>query len=81
MNTRGLTEIVILMVGLDAGILDTRLFSLMVLMAVVTTAVAAPVLRVSGCGETSGRLLRVAPPAASGNGPGPDTVVPDDLAA
>jgi Kef-type K+ transport system membrane component KefB len=81
MNTRGLTEIVILMVGLDAGILDTRLFSLMVLMAVLTTAVAAPVLRVSGWGETSGRLLRVAPPAASGNGPGPDTVVPDDLAA
>lgn len=83
MNTRGLTEIVILMAGLQAGVLDTRLFSLMVLMAVVTTAAAAPVLRASGYGGTSGRPLRVVPPlpAVSGSGPDPDTVVPDDVAA
>jgi Kef-type K+ transport system membrane component KefB len=63
MNTRGLTEIVILMVGLQAGILDTRLFSLMVLMAVVTTAAAAPVLRISGHGGSNGGPLRVLPSA------------------
>ncbi len=68
MNTRGLTEIVILMVGLEAGILDTRLFSLMVLMAVVTTAAAAPVLRISGYGGASGQPLHVLPPpVASGD--------------
>jgi Kef-type K+ transport system membrane component KefB len=66
MNTRGLTEIVILMVGLQAGILDTRLFSLMVLMAVVTTAAAAPVLRISGHGGSTGGPLHVLPSVTSG---------------
>lgn len=44
MNTRGLTEIVILTVGLQLGILDERLFSMMVVMALVTTAMAGPLL-------------------------------------
>lgn len=44
MNTRGLTELVALSVGLQAGILDGRLYSLMVVMAVVTTAAAGPLL-------------------------------------
>ncbi|MHA6763612.1 cation:proton antiporter [Streptacidiphilus sp. PAMC 29251] len=46
MNTRGLTELVILSAGLQLGILDTRLYSLMVVMAVVTTFMAGPILRV-----------------------------------
>src|SRR5262249_27794566 len=46
MNTRGLTEIVILTVGLQLGILDTGLFSLMVVMALVTTGMAGPILAV-----------------------------------
>jgi Kef-type K+ transport system membrane component KefB len=46
MNTRGLTEIVILTVGLQLGILDGRLFSLMVVMALVTTVMAGPLLAV-----------------------------------
>lgn len=44
MNTRGLTEIVILTVGLQLGVLDESLFSLMVVMAVVTTVMAGPLL-------------------------------------
>jgi Kef-type K+ transport system membrane component KefB len=44
MNTRGLTEIVILTVGLQLGILDERLFSMMVVMALVTTVMAGPLL-------------------------------------
>ncbi len=44
MNTRGLTEIVILTVGLQLGILDGELFSLMVVMALVTTVMAGPLL-------------------------------------
>jgi len=44
MNTRGLTEIVILTVGLQLGLLDTALFSLMVVMALVTTIMAGPLL-------------------------------------
>lgn len=45
MNTRGLTELIALSVGLQMGVLDRQLYSLMVVMAVVTTAMAGPLLR------------------------------------
>jgi Kef-type K+ transport system membrane component KefB len=45
MNTRGLMELVILNVGLDVGILTPTLFSLMVMMAILTTFMTAPLLR------------------------------------
>ncbi|PPK65021.1 cation:proton antiporter [Actinokineospora auranticolor] len=45
MNTRGLTELIILSVGLRLGMLDQRLYSVMVVMAIVTTAMAGPLLR------------------------------------
>ncbi|MFH9468780.1 cation:proton antiporter [Streptomyces clavifer] len=44
MNTRGLTELVILGVGLKLGLLDGSLYSLMVVMAVVTTVMTGPLL-------------------------------------
>ncbi|QIB42558.1 cation:proton antiporter [Streptomyces aureoverticillatus] len=44
MNTRGLTELVILGVGLQLGLLEQSLYSLMVVMALVTTAMTGPVL-------------------------------------
>lgn len=44
-NTRGLTELIILAVGLQLGVLDQTLYSLMVVMAVVTTAMSGPLLR------------------------------------
>ncbi|MDJ0463789.1 cation:proton antiporter [Streptomyces sp. H27-C3] len=44
MNTRGLTELVILGVGLKLGLLDGPLYSLMVVMAVVTTVMTGPLL-------------------------------------
>lgn len=45
MNTRGLTELVILNIGLASGVLDRRLFTVMVLMAVFTTVITEPLLR------------------------------------
>ncbi|MBB5963269.1 cation:proton antiporter [Planomonospora venezuelensis] len=45
LNTRGLTEIVILTVGLQKGVLDNELYSLMVVMALVTTGMTGPLLR------------------------------------
>ncbi|MFY9929656.1 MAG: cation:proton antiporter [Streptosporangiaceae bacterium] len=45
MNTRGLTEIVILGVGLQLHILNKSLYSLMVVMALVTTAMSGPLLK------------------------------------
>ncbi len=45
MNTRGLTEIVILTVGLQLGILNKAIYTLMVVMAIVTTGMAGPLLK------------------------------------
>jgi len=43
-NTRGLTELVILNVGLGLGVISTPLFSIGVLMAIVTTVMTGPLL-------------------------------------
>jgi len=43
-NTRGLTEIVILTVGLQEHVLDPALYSLMIVMALVTTTMTGPLL-------------------------------------
>lgn len=50
MNTRGLTELVILTVGLELGVIDETMFTIMVLMALVTTFMAGPALRLLGQG-------------------------------
>lgn len=42
MNARGLMELIILNIGLQKGIIGAELFSIMVLMAVVTTLMASP---------------------------------------
>jgi K+:H+ antiporter len=44
MNTRGLMELVVLNVGLDAGLISPTLFTIMVIMALVTTAMTTPML-------------------------------------
>jgi Kef-type K+ transport system membrane component KefB len=44
MNTRGLMELVVLNVGLDAGLISPTLFTMMVIMALVTTAMTTPIL-------------------------------------
>jgi Kef-type K+ transport system membrane component KefB len=44
LNARGLVELVILNAGLDLGILSPRLFTMMVIMALVTTFMTTPVL-------------------------------------
>jgi len=46
LNTRGLVELIVLNVGLDLGILSPALFSLMVIMALVTTVITTPALKV-----------------------------------
>ena len=45
MNTRGLTELIVLNIGLDLGMISTQLFTMLVVMALVTTFMAGPVLR------------------------------------
>ncbi len=45
MNTRGLMELIVLNVGYDLGILNPKIFTMMVIMAVATTMMAGPALR------------------------------------
>jgi Kef-type K+ transport system membrane component KefB len=44
MNTRGLMELIVLNIGYDMGILSTEIFSMMVLMALLTTLMTSPLL-------------------------------------
>jgi Kef-type K+ transport system membrane component KefB len=46
MNTRGLMELVVLNIGLDIKVISPALFAIMVLMALITTFMAAPLLDV-----------------------------------
>lgn len=54
MNTRGLMELIVLNVGLDLGVLSPALFTMFVLMAVVTTLATTPILHAF---EESGAAL------------------------
>ena len=47
-NTRGLTELIALNVGLSAGIIHQQLFTVLVLMAVITTLMTGPLLALIG---------------------------------
>ncbi|HSC88857.1 MAG TPA: cation:proton antiporter, partial [Polyangiaceae bacterium] len=44
MNTRGLMELIVLNLGLDLGVLSPTVFTMMVIMALVTTVATTPVL-------------------------------------
>lgn len=45
MNCRGVTELIVLQIGLSLGVLPPRLFTMLTCMAMVTTAVTGPLLR------------------------------------
>ena len=58
MNTRGLTELVILSIGLSLGVLSDVTFAMMVIMALATTVMAAPIVnRLASRGEQIGTLV------------------------
>jgi Kef-type K+ transport system membrane component KefB len=44
MNTRGLTELIVLNIGLDLGVISPILFTMLVIMALVTTFMTSPLL-------------------------------------
>jgi len=79
-NTRGLTELIALNVGLTAGLIAQRLFSILVLMALITTTLTAPLLslrRVAGSQLPPGtrpRWRRPPPAPASPDGPARDMI-------
>jgi Kef-type K+ transport system membrane component KefB len=53
MNTRGLIELVVLNIGYDLGILSGRIFAMMVMMALATTFMTAPLLSLINVGKVS----------------------------
>jgi len=57
MNTRGLMELIVLNVGLDLKVISPELFSMMVIMALVTTGATTPIVQA---------LLRRDPPGEQG---------------
>ncbi len=44
MNTRGLMELIVLNIGLDLGVISPKIFTMMVIMALVTTVMTTPLL-------------------------------------
>ncbi|KAI1713689.1 sodium/hydrogen exchanger family domain-containing protein [Ditylenchus destructor] len=44
MNTKGLVELIVLNIGLDAGVINDRIFVVMVVMALVTTFMTSPII-------------------------------------
>ena len=48
MNTRGLVELIVLNIGLDLGVISPTFFAMLVIMPVVTTMMAPPLLHLLG---------------------------------
>src|SRR5207253_1333790 len=76
MNTRGLTELIVLNIGLSLGMISPALFPMLVAVALVTTFMAGPALRLidprrelSSAPEEEFRRARL-------EGPVPETIVP-----
>ncbi len=68
-NTRGLTELIALNVGLSAGLIDQRIFGVLVLMALIMTAATAPLLSLlrtpAAPGSATQQRVASPPPSAS----------------
>ncbi|MCP2625516.1 cation:proton antiporter [Mycolicibacterium smegmatis] len=69
MNARGLIELILLNIGLEAGVITPTLFTILVLVAIVTTLMASPIFefvygrhRTAGTGDTTPQ--RVPQPSA-----------------
>jgi Kef-type K+ transport system membrane component KefB len=67
-NTRGLTELIALDVGLSAGLIDQRLFSVLVIMALIMTIMTSPLLsliRVPNSAPAGEQHLVTQPPSGA----------------
>jgi K+:H+ antiporter len=53
MNARGMMELIVIQIGLDMGVISRQLFTMLMLMAIVTTVMTGPLL--TWCDETKAR--------------------------
>jgi len=58
MNTRGLMELIVLNIGYDIGVLTPKIFTMLVIMAIVTTMMTGPLLRLFGIGRAGSVTAR-----------------------
>ncbi len=65
MNTRGLMELVVVNVGYDLGLIPNSVFTILVLMAIASTILAAPVLRFWLPRLERGSFSALSPPSPS----------------
>jgi nucleotide-binding universal stress UspA family protein len=75
MNTRGLMELVILSIGLELGVISPTLFTMMVLMALITTFMTTPLLEL----VYPARLMRSRVVGGDGDGASFRTLIPISL--
>lgn len=68
LNTRGLTELIVLDIGRSAGVIDGRLFTVLVLVALLTTAMTMPLLPLALRGRSAAGRLPFARRAAELSG-------------
>ena len=67
MNTRGLMELIVLNIGLDLGVISPKIFTMMVIMALVTTVMTTPLLQLvaprsfEASAGSAGASARIAP--------------------
>ncbi|GLW70759.1 putative Na+/H+ antiporter [Kitasatospora phosalacinea] len=60
LNARGLTELIVIQIGHDSGIVDDRMTAILTLVALGTTVMTAPLLRLlQGSGPLDGPALRL----------------------
>jgi Kef-type K+ transport system membrane component KefB len=74
LNARGLTELIVIQIGYDAGIIDSRMQAVLTLVALSTTMMASPLLHLLKAGgdeRPGGRARTPSGTAAPGDGPGP----------
>jgi len=57
LNTRGLVELIVLNIGLDLGVISPTFFAMLVIMAVVTTMMAPPLLSLLGYKQRDVRVV------------------------
>jgi Kef-type K+ transport system membrane component KefB len=70
MNARGLMELIVIQIGLDAGLITPALFTMLLLMALATTALTGPLLNLLGVG-TPAAILSARHRVAAGPAPRP----------
>jgi Kef-type K+ transport system membrane component KefB len=77
LDTRGLTELIALTVGLQSGIIDHRIYTVLVLMAVLTTFLTRPLLAWLDFPRAGDHALPSPPARRPASGPG--TAAPSSL--